>query len=321
MRVRGEIHEALKHSALTRAQARSAGVTGAQWRHPALVRPFHGVVSVADGSVAQRAAAYALRMPDPQFFSHSTAAVLHGVPLPHHLETAQTLHVSAAPGGGFPRGRGVRGHHSAWDRSPALYDGLRMSRPVDVWCELWGELGVDDLVAAGDYLVTGEEPYSGAPPLTTMGALHDSVAAYGGRRGAKKLRAALELVRYGALSRMETKTRLLLAGAGLPEPELNYSVFDSDGTRVAMLDLCYPEFKVAIEYQSDYHSGGAQYRKDVTRRERLEDLGWTVIFVSADDIRLRPLETASRVRLRLHARGAAASTRHTPSSRLHVSTL
>ncbi len=282
------------------------GVSERAWRHPHLQHPFHGVAVAATGelNLRERIQAYTLRMPQTHFFSHATAAVLHGLPLPRALETATTLHISASVGGGIPRGRGVIGHHAAWDRTPYILNGRRLSKPVDTWCELWRELHLNELVSAGDYLVTGDEPYSGNPPLTALDDLRASVRRYGSRRGAKKLRAAVSLVRYGSMSPQETQARLLLVGGGLPEPQLNTPVFDERGTLIALLDLAFVEYKVAIEYQSKWHDGPTKYRNDMVRRERLEDLGWTVIFVSADDLRLRPHETIGRVRARLRARGA-----------------
>jgi hypothetical protein len=120
----------------------------------------------------------------------------------------------------------------------------------------------------------------------------------------RKLREALALVRYGSMSPMETTTRLFLVADGLPEPELNHPEFDDDGTLLALIDLAYPEYKVAIEYQSDLHMASTQHRNDIARRERLEDRGWTVIYISIDDIHHRPHETLARVRARLRARGA-----------------
>lgn len=251
-----------------------------------------------------RAEAYALRMPQTQFFSHSTAALFYGIPLPRAVERAQTIHVSARPAGGLPRAQGVRGHHEAWDREPVRRGELFLSSPVDTWCELWRELSIEELVAAGDYLVTGDEPYSGNPPLATLDELKNAVYSYGSRRGVRKLREALALVRYGSMSPMETTTRLFLVAHGLPEPELNHPVFDDDGALLALIDLAYPEYKVAIEYQSGLHMASPQHRNDIARRERLEDRGWTVIYISIDDIRHRPHETLARVRARLRARGA-----------------
>ena len=59
-----------------------------------------------------------------------------------------------------------------------------------------------------------------------------------------------------------------------------------------MIDLAYPEAKIAIEYLGDHHRTDREtYRDDIRRREMLVQLGWDVIFVTAadsfDDVALR----------------------------------
>ncbi|MDZ4046071.1 MAG: DUF559 domain-containing protein [Rhodoglobus sp.] len=58
--------------------------------------------------------------------------------------------------------------------------------------------------------------------------------------------------------------------------------------------------RLIIEYQGDYHRTRAQWRKDMTRRSRLEARGWRVMEVGADDLR-DPRELVARVRARLDA--------------------
>jgi very-short-patch-repair endonuclease len=243
-------------------------------------------------------------MPDSQHFSHTTAALIHGIPLPLALENATSLHVSADQFAGFPRASGVIGHHTGQTTRVESKHGLRVSSPVDCWCELATLLTADDLVAAGDFLVTGDQPLSGVSPLATLSELERAVEVRAGRRGIRRLGEALPLVRYGSMSRMESLTRLLIVKAGLPEPLLNFTLADRAGGFVAMIDLAFPEWKVGIEYQGDVHREKERFRRDITRRERIEDQEWTVIYVSADDILRHALQTIERIRQRLRARGA-----------------
>jgi very-short-patch-repair endonuclease len=60
---------------------------------------------------------------------------------------------------------------------------------------------------------------------------------------------------------------------------------------------------VLIEYQGDYHRKvQGQWRKDMTRRSRLEAQDWVVIELNANDLR-DPDELASRIRMILRRRG------------------
>jgi hypothetical protein len=118
----------------------------------------------------------------------------------------------------------------------------------------------------------------------TLADLDRAVRHHARRPGIRRLRQAFDAVRYGSLSPQETRLRLLLVGAGLPEPELNFRVV-RDGRPVAMVDLAYPARRVAIEYLGDIHrTDRAVYREDIARRERLTECGWTVVFLTADDL-------------------------------------
>ncbi|MFC6356830.1 hypothetical protein [Luethyella okanaganae] len=297
----------IRGGAFSTAAAAAAGVSAKRLRAHDLARPFRGsrlVRADETPTLWNLARAYRSRMPEAQFFSHATAAIMHRMPLPAHLPAPTGLHVSTLTPGARPRVRGVIGHES----DPSITGvvergGFRLSNAVDTWCQLAGILGVEDLVAVADFLITGDEPLSGRPPPTTLDELRAAVDVRKGRRGTRALRLALEQARYGPLSRMETLTRLLLVSAGLPEPEINVTVLTASGRFVAMVDLAYPAYRVGLEYEGDGHRERARFRKDITRRERIEDETWTIVRLSADDVTLRARETIGRVRSRLIGRG------------------
>jgi hypothetical protein len=86
--------------------------------------------------------------------------------------------------------------------------------------------------------------------------------------------------------------RLLLIDAGLPAPTTQIPVID--GYRpIAFLDMGWEEFKVAAEFDGDQHrSDRRQYVKDIRRREIVDELGWQVVRVVAED---RPVDIIDRV--------------------------
>jgi hypothetical protein len=96
-----------------------------------------------------------------------------------------------------------------------------------------------------------------------------------------------------AESPMESRLRLILVFALLPRPVSQLNVFDPTGRFVARLDLAYESAKVAVEYDGADHWG--QRRHDDRRRDRLRELGWTVLVFSADDVYRQPLVVARRV--------------------------
>lgn len=119
-------------------------------------------------------------------------------------------------------------------------------------------------------------------------------------RGIAQLRELLPLVDGGAASPRESALRLTLHDNGFPRPETQFPVLD--GSRpVAFLDLAYPEYGVAVEYDGDHHRTDRRtYVKDIARLRMLEQRDWIVIRVIAED---RPDAWLSRVATALRKRG------------------
>ncbi len=254
-------------------EARAHGVTPGRLRGNDLTRPFRGVrLGPASWRELEECHSYAAKMRPSDYFSHATAARIHGLPLPWRLQSG-SVHVTAVLPAGRPRGRGVSGH--AVERALArvvVVQGLRVSHPVEAWCELAASLTLTELVAVGDALVCRQRP------LATMDDLMDAVGRRSGRRGCAALRAALEHIRPRTDSWEETMLRLDLAAAGLPEPEVNGVICDENGAFVAYGDLVYRRYKVVVEYDGEQHrTDGAQYQRDIERLDELARLGWRVV--------------------------------------------
>jgi Protein of unknown function (DUF559) len=276
----------------TVSEARAAGVSVKRLRGTDLSAPFHGVrvvgaVSVHD--VETRCRTYALRMRDCEVFSHATAALLHGLPVP--LASNRRIDVSALQPHGVPRTLGVRGHRLAVGGADIeLVRGLRVVSAVDAWCQLGSALAVRDLIVIGDGLVRRQHP------LATVGDLV-SAGAQRGRRGAANLRAAAEAVRAGTDSPAETELRLDLIAFGLPEPEVNVAIHDSAGRRIAIGDLVYARYRVLVEYDGDQHRRDPrQYARDVDRLDDLARAGWRVVRFNRSHRGIRRRERLERVR-------------------------
>lgn len=115
--------------------------------------------------------------------------------------------------------------------------------------------------------------------------------------GLRRLETALELLDPGAQSPRESYLRLLLIDAGLPRPQTQIPVCGVDGIPFAYLDLGWEEQMVAVEYDGDQHrSDRRQYVKDIRRIEMLEQMGWIIVRVIAED---RPASIIRRVRAAL----------------------
>ncbi|HEY0374377.1 MAG TPA: DUF559 domain-containing protein [Amnibacterium sp.] len=226
-----------------------------------------------------------------EFFSHATAAVLHGMWLPLDLERRAVLHVSVRKPARAPRDRGVLGHHLV-DRPGLVIErgGLRLAGPLETWCQLATQLRIPDLVAAGESLLTPDHRDTDLMLDRMIAAASDP-----DRPVHVRLDRAAALIRRGVRSAKESELRLLLLAAGLPEPEINGVVLDGRGARVAECDLVYRRAKVVLEYEGDGHRERAKFRKDIARYDRLQDLGWRVIRVTQEDLD-HPADLLARVR-------------------------
>jgi hypothetical protein len=287
----------------TYAQGRAVGLTPGQLRSNALQHPFRGIRSLGldlDATL-DMCLAYTPRMPHLAVFSHSTAARLWSMPLP--ASQLNDLHVVVPIGQRAPRGRGVVGHQQRLlaDKRRILND-MAVASPAATWAQIGEILSVDDLIAVGEHIITGN-PYEKRLPLATLDELSAATGARHRGPGQRNRIAALPQIRDGALSRPETFVRLLLTRCGLPEPAINAAVLSARGEFIAMPDLQWPEFRVALEYQGDHHREKGQFRRDVSRLERLIDADWLVVQVTAAELFGDPRVIVERVARRLRSRG------------------
>ncbi len=258
-----------------------------------LARPFLGVRSgVAPSSPLELCAAYLPKMAPHEFFSHVTAAVVHGIRLPLDLERRMRLDVAVVKPHRAPRDVRVDGHHLVMRPSLVVVRrGMRVANAVETLCQLATVLDDVDLVVAAETLL---------PPrrASSVALLEEIGTAFSDehRPMSRRLARVAARIRIGSRSAEETRFRLLLVASGLPEPLINFLWTGPDGGTTEG-DLVYLEERVWIEVEGDQHrTDRKQWRKDVVRYERLTDLEWRVIRVTADDQRERLPETIDRVR-------------------------
>jgi hypothetical protein len=125
-------------------------------------------------------------------------------------------------------------------------------------------------------------------------ALHQA-----GRRHIIMVRDLIPLARPGAESPMESEARLVMVDGGLPEPDLQYEIIDRDG-RCWRVDFAWPAQGVIVEYDGfDWHSSPNDLRRDRQKRAALEELGWRVMSIVADDVRRQPAAMLRRIHAQL----------------------
>lgn len=275
------------------ATARSQGVSPSRLRAVDLESPFRGArlmrVRGEDPGDRYRAAherelslidALATRLVKGQFFSHRSAALLWGLPVPYRARPE--LHLGVLNPQRSPRYRQVQGHCFESKRVRIVrYRNLPVLAPASVFATL-GSLTLPELVAVGDHLVRVYRPgvgrrEVGRAPIARLEDLQSAIDL-GHWHGMPRLRQALELIRPDSWSPRESITRVILVLGGLPEPELNVDVFGEHGNFIACVDMVYPQFRVIIEYQGDQHK--ERFALDVERVEALRSEGWDVIQVT-----------------------------------------
>ena len=202
-----------------------AGLTERVLRGPTYQRLLHGVYAPAGlaATTRVRARAALLLAPEGAVVARHTAAALWGGVVP----ASPDIQLVIPPGSRLR----VSGVDARVRRRPATlwHNGLPMTSPAQTFLDLAGDLDLVDMVVLGDSLVrTG---------VTTPEQLVATAAAYRGRR-ARLARRAAAYVRQGVDSPMESRLRMLLVLAGLPEPVVNHALRDETTGRVRYrLDL------------------------------------------------------------------------------------
>lgn len=201
--------------------------------------------------------------------SHASALYVHGLDVtppetPHHTlppghtsgTTLGVLHRSPLPRTDVTRRKGI----PVTTLARSLVDAAEV-------------LSVDQLAAAVNEAVSRR--------LVRLGDVLEVAARLElapGRKGSGRLRAVLstwtEAIVPDSVAEAAVVRRIRLAG--LPTPVTQHVVVDGDGRFVARLDLAWPGELVAREYDSIAFHGPDRVEADEARRQRLEQLGWSI---------------------------------------------
>ncbi|WP_226531211.1 endonuclease domain-containing protein [Microbacterium paraoxydans] len=261
-------------------------------RHSArdLTRPYAGVRAVdAPATFQDHVECYVPRLRSGQRFAGRTAMRLWGLPFPARWTPDEPLDVAVDTRRSPPRTAGVRGRRVASGRAHSWAIGTApVVDPVAALFLCAAELSRVPMLVALEALVTAADNYPGlreGRPSVSIEMIEQRLSEWGRFPGCGRIRAALPHVRGGVESPKETETRMLLTDAGLPEPEIQHIV-RAAGRAIARVDLAYPQWRIAIEYEGDGHrTSREQWRTDIRRQRDLEAAGWIVIRVTELDLR------------------------------------
>jgi REase_MTES_1575 len=240
------------------------------------------------------------------YASHHTAAELWGLPVPHDDHT----HITVPEQGERLRRQGVKSHVGQGDARRTLRAGIPLSTPEQTFIGLAASgVTLVDLVVLGDAMLKAK--------LTTVPILIEAVETWHGFGTRLALRAA-RLMREGVDSPMETRVRLLIVLAGLPEPSVNVIVRGEDGSWRMRFDLCYLEQRLIVEYDGRQHADSQeQWERDIYRREDLDRMDYRLLVVTSRAVYHEPERTLERVRAALRERGVRVPSRFKNEWRRH----
>ena len=267
------------HIPFTRTEALLDGITDRQLAGPRFRKVLTGYYLPAEVAYhpvhATRAAL--LAHPDGAVASHFSVTRLIGAPVPDQPEE----HVTVARAEDRRQRQGLRCHVGAVGRADIrLIDDVPVTGPERTFVDLTAHLTLVERVAFGDWLVRHDH--------TTPEVLLRYCRRARRRRVLDAIEAAA-YVRPRVDSPQETRVRMLLVLAGLPEPEINQELHDGEGRFVARLDHSYQHAKLGVEYDGRHHLTDArQWERDVVRRARIEELGWRLIVVTAQQLHRHP---------------------------------
>jgi hypothetical protein len=223
--------------------------------------------------------------------SHTSAARLHTLVVPRGLSTEVRL----TQPGQFRTGKGYRISEAPLLSEDAVeLDGLRVTSISRTLADVGREWQLGDtVVAADDALADGR---------VSLRELQTAALAQTHWVGCGSAARAFSLARVGAHSPHETRTRLALLRAGLPEPLLQQAVLV--GSRViAVLDMYWPDHGVfaecdgMVKYTDPWRGRSPleALRDEKRRHDDLLDLDLRGVRLTPDDVRERLDEKVARL--------------------------
>ena len=175
--------------------ADAAGIPRKRTRAQDLITVSRGI-RVPAGSDAQGTAALRAycQLDECTVLCHFTAARIWRVGLPLWADCDWRIHLARPRGGSIPKRANVAGHRlDLRTGDVVMLDGVRVTSPERTFLDLAATLRLDDLVAAGDSLVSEHGPEFPSPraALTSIEALDRMLLQHAGARNIRRAREAL----------------------------------------------------------------------------------------------------------------------------------
>lgn len=174
---------------------------------------------------------------DSNVVSHVSAAVLHSLPVPRNQLGLVTM-TRITPGHGEHSDRMRVRHTPLAPDEVTILDGVRVTTLARTVFDLsrslsfeWGVMACDAALRKG----------------LDAAALRWATRRHPRLRGSPRARRVADFGDPRSESPAESLSRVQIARAGLPAPELQFEIFDNDGVFVARSDFAWPELRLIGE--------------------------------------------------------------------------
>jgi hypothetical protein len=237
--------------------------------------------------------AAALTLPADAVIAGRSAAFRYGVD--HAAGFHDPVHVVVPPVSTFGRRNGLIVHRAAIAPSEIADVGphrcttpARTAWDVAMWHDRPTAVAILDGLLATD--------------TVTAGQLSQFCEERTGLRGHRRARIAFDLADARSQSPPESRLRVRLAEADFPTPTPQCPVTVDTGV-LLHLDLGWPEFKVGLEYDGQWHASADQLYRDRRRLNLLQGAGWIVLHATSERLSRDFAGLAREIRAALAARG------------------
>jgi very-short-patch-repair endonuclease len=247
-----------------------------------LIRVWPGVYSPTEPDTVTRLRGLDLRAGEPVAICLGTAAAAHGF----DTEDTRDVHVLNPPGHQLRNSDGLFVHRR---------DGAQLSnaygRPATT--AAWTAVEVARSLRRPRALATLDAALRSR--TCDRRQLMSAAAKQAGRRGIVAVRHLIPLADALAESPMESEARLVMLDGGLPRPELQHEIVDRS-RRTWRVDFAWRDAKLAVEYDGfDWHSDQQQFARDRQKHAALNEIGWRMVSIVADDVRKQPQDLVRRI--------------------------
>ena len=212
---------------------------------------------------AERCNDAARRSKGPLLVGYINAANYYGAPIPRHCTlSVDAVHACVSSANKRRRIKGVVFHvfKGKLDIRKKDYEQFWIASPVMMWAQMAQYSTLEELAAIGASLMSRDKRRRMATRKDFDTYLEISPRFI----GRNKCHEALPYMTENTDSPPENTLFGMLKDSGLGCPTANYRV--NIGNSYVILDMAYPDCRVAFEYQGAYHADPAQMRIDAAAK-------------------------------------------------------